>query len=351
MILRLLSKWRWPARLAVLGLVAAAGPVQPLRSVAEPIVAPNRSASVDVRARAIDAFKTNERELRQFGRLEFRGGVELTSSSRDFGGLSGLRMGRDGAQFVAITDKGNWFTGRIVYDGARPAGIAEAAMAPMLDAGGQRLAARGWYDTEGIADDGQGTLYVGIERVNRIVKFDFARQGVLARAEPIRTSPAVQTLPNNRGIEALAFVPKAMPLAGTLIAFSERGLDSAGNTRAFLIGGPAPGGFTVRRTDDFDISDCALLPSGDLLLLERRFSWTSGVAIRLRRIALASIAPGGLVDGPILLFADMGYQVDNMEALGVHRTPQGETVLTLLSDDNFSALQRTLLLQFTLLDE
>jgi hypothetical protein len=47
----------------------------------------------------------------------------------------------------------------------------------------------------------------------------------------------------------------------------------------------------------------------------------------------------------------MGYQVDNMEALGVHRTPQGETVLTLLSDDNFSALQRTLLLQFTLLDE
>jgi hypothetical protein len=40
-----------------------------------------------------------------------------------------------------------------------------------------------------------------------------------------------------------------------------------------------------------------------------------------------------------------------MEALGVHRTPQGETVLTLLSDDNFSALQRTLLLQFTLLDE
>ena len=138
MILRLLSKWRWPARLAVLGLVAAAGLVQPLRSVAEPIVAPNRSASVDVRARAIDAFKTTE--LPQFGRLEFRGGVELTSSSRDFGGLSGLRMGRDGAQFVAITDKGNWFTGRIVYDGARQTGIADAALAPMLDAGSPRAA-------------------------------------------------------------------------------------------------------------------------------------------------------------------------------------------------------------------
>ncbi len=351
MILRRLSKGRWPARRAVLGFVAAAGLVAPLLTMAEPVLAPDRGVSIEVRARAIDAFKTNEPELRQFGRIEFRGGLELTSSSREFGGLSGLRMGRDGAQFVAITDKGNWFTGRIVYAGARPAGIADAAIAPMLDAGGQRLAARGWYDTEGIADDGQGKLYVGIERVNRIVKFDFARQGVLARAEPVRTSPAVQTLPNNRGIEALAFVPKGMPLAGTLIAFSERGLDSAGNTRGFLIGGPAPGGFVVRRTDDFDISDCALLPSGDLLLLERRFSWASGVAIRLRRIALSSLAPGALADGSILLFADMGFQVDNMEALAAHRTAQGETVLTLLSDDNFSSLQRTLLLQFTLLDE
>jgi hypothetical protein len=40
-----------------------------------------------------------------------------------------------------------------------------------------------------------------------------------------------------------------------------------------------------------------------------------------------------------------------MEGLGIHRSPQGETVLTLISDDNFSALQRTLLLQFTLIDE
>jgi hypothetical protein len=339
-----------PASLAVVGLLVA-GLVHPPAAMAEPAVAPERGVSIEVRARTIDAFKTNEPELRRFGRLEFRGGLELTSSYREFGGLSALRMGRDGSQFVAITDKGFWFTGRIVYEGTRPVGIADAAMAPMLDAGGRPLAARGWYDTEGLADDGQGTLYVGIERVNRIVKFDFARHGVLARAEPVRAPPGLQALPYNLGIEGLAFVPKGLPLAGALIAFSERALDRAGNIRAFLIGGPAPGGFAVRRTDGFDINDCALLPSGDLLLLERRFSWASGIAIRLRRIALASIAPGALVDGPVLLFADMGYQIDNMEALGVHRTAQGETVLTLLSDDNFSVLQRTLLLQFTLVDE
>jgi hypothetical protein len=32
----------------------------------------------------------------------------------------------------------------------------------------------------------------------------------------------------------------------------------------------------------------------------------------------------------------------------VHHAPSGELVLTLVSDDNFSSLQRTLLLQFTL---
>ena len=37
-----------------------------------------------------------------------------------------------------------------------------------------------------------------------------------------------------------------------------------------------------------------------------------------------------------------------MEGLSVHRSGGGEVGLTLISDDNFSAVQRTLLLQFTL---
>jgi hypothetical protein len=64
---------------------------------------------------------------------------------------------------------------------------------------------------------------------------------------------------------------------------------------------------------------------------------------------LASLHPGALVDGPVLFFADFGQQVDNMEGLSVHQSPAGETVLTMISDDNFSAIQRTLLLQFTLI--
>jgi hypothetical protein len=146
----------------------------------------------------------------------------------------------------------------------------------------------------------------------------------------------------------MVFVPKGLPMAGTLIAISERGLSAAGDIDAVLIGGPNPGSFAVKRNASFDVTDAALLPGGDVLLLERRFSWTSGLAVRLRRIALGAIKPNALVDGPVLFEADLGYEIDNMEGLSVHRLPGGEIVLTLVSDDNFSLLQRTLLLQFTL---
>jgi hypothetical protein len=306
---------------------------------------------IDIAARTIDAFNAGAAEQMRFGALEFRGGLELTSSHREFGGLSAIRVAADGARFVALTDKGRWLTGRITYDKReRPSGIADAVMAPILGQDGRSLASRGWYDTESIAEDG-GTLYVGIERVHRIVRFDFGRDGVLARGTPIPLPPGISRLPSNKGLEAMVVVPRGLSLAGTLIALSERGLDARGNLRGFLIGGPSAGEFAIRRSDDFDISDCALLPSGDLLILERRFFWWSGIAMRIRRIPLATIAPDALVDGRELIFADMGFQIDNMEGLSVHRTAAGETILTLVSDDNFSALQRTILLQFKLVDE
>jgi hypothetical protein len=106
--------------------------------------------------------------------------------------------------------------------------------------------------------------------------------------------------------------------------------------------------FSLKRADEFDVSDCAATPDGRLLVLERRFSWARGLAIRIRSVPLAMIKPGALVDGTELITADMGQQIDNMEALSVHRDSGGALVLTLISDDNFSPLQRTLLLQFTL---
>ena len=319
-------------------------------SAQTPVRATDPPAAIEITAQPIANFDYANSSRRRFGMLEFRGGLVLTSRFKEFGGISAIRVRPDGARFLALTDKGWWLRGRITYAGTRPTGIADAEMAPILGPDGKSLASRRWYDTESIAEDG-GIVYVGIERVNRIVRFDYGKDGLLARGQPIDVPPRVRTLPNNKGLEALVFVPRTLPLGGTLIAISERGLDRDGNLLAFLIGGPSPGTFAVERTADFDVSDAAQLPSGDILLLERKFSWTSGLFIRIRRVKLADVRPGAVVSGPVLFEGDLTQAIDNMEGLSVHRTAAGETVLTMISDDNFSALQRTLLLQFTLLEK
>jgi hypothetical protein len=336
------SRPRGLAVALVAGLVLSALP----GSAQTPKV-PDPPAAIEIQAQRLAGLDHGDPARRKFGMLEFRGGLVLTSRFKEFGGISAIRVQPDGAQFIAATDKGWWLRGRITYEGKRPTGVADAEMAPILGPDGLSLALRRWYDTESIAQDG-GTLYVGIERVNRIVRFDYGKDGLLARGQPIDVPPRVRSLPNNKGLEALVFVPRGLPLGGTLVAISERGLDKDGNILAFLIGGPRPGTFAVKRSADFDISDATMLPSGDLLVLERKFSWTSGLFIRIRRFALADLRPGAVIDGPVLFEGDLSYAIDNMEGISAHRTPDGEVVLTLISDDNFSALQRTLLLQFTL---
>jgi hypothetical protein len=310
------------------------------------VVAP---AKIDVNARPIPSFDTRDRSHVRFGALEYRSGLVLTSPFRGFGGLSGLRMDATGERFIAISDKGAWFTGRIVYQGREMTGLAEVEATPMLGADGRPITARGWYDSEAIALDGS-LVYVGLERVHQILRFDFSKGSTRSLGEVVAVPPAMRKLPSNRGIEALVVVPKGSPLAGTLIAISERGLDANGDIIGFLIGGKTPGQFAVRRIGDFDISDAALLPSGDLLVLERKFSWLSGIGIRIRRIPLVSLRPGALVDGPSIFDADLGEEIDNLEGIDAHVTAEGETVVTMVSDDNFSMIQRTLLLQFTLMD-
>jgi hypothetical protein len=305
--------------------------------------------AVEVKSRPVEAFDLRDRTRRRFGELEFRSGLILTSSFKGFGGLSAFRVDPKGEGFIAMNDKGDWFTGRIAYSGKALAGLTDVRSAPMLGSDGKPITTKKLYDSEALAIDGM-TLYVGIERANRILKFDFRRGGITSFGEEIAIPPALRRLPYNKGPEGLVFVPKGMPLEGSLIVVSERGLDASGNLIGFLIGGPRPGQFAIRRTDEFDISDAALLPSGELLILERKFSLLNGVGIRIRKVPLRAIAPGAVVDGPSIFDADLGHEIDNMEGLDVHRNEDGDIVLTMISDDNFSLLQRTLLLQFTLVE-
>lgn len=335
---------------AVPDIVRAQTAVQPPTKQATPdefsVAAP---VSIKVNARPLPSFDTRDRSHVRFGSLEYRSGLILTSGFRGFGGLSGLRLDAKGERFIAISDKGSWFTGRIVYNGREMTGLDDVEASPMLGPDGKPITARGWFDSESIALDGS-MVYVGLERVNQLLRFDFAKGFTRAPGEVVPLPPAVRKLPFNKGLEALVMVPMGFALAGTLLAISERGLDAQGNILAFLVGGKTPGQFTVRRTDNFDVSDAVLLPSGDLLLLERKFSLLGGIGIRIRRVALASVVPGAVIDGPAIFNADLGNEIDNMEGIDAHVTPDGETVLTLVSDDNFSMIQRNLLLQFTLVE-
>jgi hypothetical protein len=305
------------------------------------------AVNFEIETSPVESFDLRDPQRRNFGALVFRGGIELTSHQSGFGGLSSIRLFDGGTRFVIASDRGRWLRGHIVYDGIRPAKITDAEMAPMLAEDGRPLALKGWFDTESLADDG-GIFYVGIERVNQIVRFDYGKDGFAARAEPIKFPPEIKKLPFNKGLEAMTFVPRNLPLGGTLIAISERGLDSAGNIRAFLIGGPSPGLFGVARIGDFDVTDAAVTPAGDLLILERSFSLWYGAGMRIRRVPLKEVKPGAVIRGETLFEADRNYMIDNMEGLAVHRAANGDIVLTLLSDDNFNPLQRALLLQFTL---
>src|SRR5262249_31133776 len=260
----------------------AQSPNSPSKPAAKDETFVSAPVSIEVKARAIPSFDPRDRSHARFGSLEWRSGLVLTSAFRGFGGLSGIRLDRKGERFIAISDKGGWFTGRIVYAGREMTGLDDVEASPLLGPDGRPITARGWFDSESIALDGS-FVYIGLERVNQVLRYDFSKGFTRSLGEVVPLPPATKKLPYNKGLESLVFVPRGQPLAETLIAIGERGLDPQGNLIGFLVNGPSPGQFSVRRTDNFDISDAVLLPAGDLLILERRFSWLGGIGIRIRR--------------------------------------------------------------------
>ena len=347
--MRLFRRRRWIAAAIVsLGVIAAGtwALAQGTRTAAAP-------TPIAVDATPIASFDNRDPTRVRFGALEFRGGLALTSGFSAFGGISGLQIEPDGAHILAVTDRGSWLKARIVYRDGRPDGLADAEMAPLLGANGKPLASQRMYDTESLTRIGDA-LYVGIERVHRIVRFA-AKDGLTAHGAEIARPAEFASLRYNGSLECLASPPQGQPHAGKLVVVTEESLDGEGNLRSFVLdptarNPAAPLHFTVKRSDQFDVSDCTILPPGELLLLERSYSPLRGVAMRIRRVPLTEIKEGAVVDGPELIRADLGYQIDNMEGIAVHRNEAGETIITLVSDDNFSPIQRNILLQFAIVD-
>src|SRR6478609_2104844 len=114
-------------------------PPKPIRPDEHSVTAP---VSIEVNARPVPAFDTRDRSHVRFGSLEYRSGLVLTSGFRGFGGLSGLRLDAKGERFIAISDKGSWFTGRIVYSGRAMVALADVEAAPLLGPDGKPITTR-----------------------------------------------------------------------------------------------------------------------------------------------------------------------------------------------------------------
>jgi hypothetical protein len=286
-------------------------------------------------------------DILRVGRLTYLGGLQFSSGHWLFGGFSGLEISADGSRLLAVSDRGTWWTADLVLKEGVPVGVANSVLTTMADAEGNALET-GENDAEGLAVGSDGDVYVSFERHHRIARFrpeDPAdpSSAVLARETPVAVPAALADAPSNGGLEALAALSD-----GRLFALTEEMPASEGHYRGWLIDGETFAPFDFPVHPPFKNTDAAQLPGGDVLVLQRRYGLLSGLGARLCQVPASSLKPGSRLVCETVAEMQPPQSIDNMEALAVRRTPDGETLVYIMSDDNFSALQRTVLLVFRL---
>jgi hypothetical protein len=85
-----------------------------------------------------------------------------------------------------------------------------------------------------------------------------------------------------------------------------------------------------------------------VIFVERSFSFIAGLDIRVASVPAASIQPGATLMPREIAKLSHPLTIDNFEGIAARRDENGDTLIYLVSDDNFSALQRTLLVMFAL---
>lgn len=326
----------------------AAGLVLALASYG--LAAPKGPEPAGVMSARIPLFVNNPSQKRA-GKLVYRGGLVLSSDRREFGGWSDLGVSADGREILALSDQGHWLRAGLTYDGNGDlAGVTDSEIAPLLDKNGRPIHGRE-NDSEGLAlerpNDVHGPVVVSFEIEPRLWRYDLSK-GLDARPTEVPLGDWAQPLPRNRQIEAITlFRPD------TLLAFAEEKLGAGEDLLAAMEAYPNPTGVPMTRRlsvvprDPFDITSAANAPDGGIFMLERRFSLLGGLGMEIRHIPAGEIHEGARLKGEVL--ANLSFQdanIDNMEGLAVRKGARGETLLYVISDNNYWRLQRTLLLMF-----
>lgn len=302
----------------------------------------------------VPAFDPQQPDQTRFGPLRFVGGLQIDSPDRRLGGLSGVEISPDGRKIMMVSDIGDLLTATVDYDGDRPVGLSAVSIVRLPGDDGRPLSSKSGADAESLrARSGQGLpddILVGFERDNRVLDYPVGADGQLGTPKRLALPAELADLPYNKGLEGIAVIPPGAPNAGAVVVFSESVAEKGDlEIRGWMAKDGDVRPLSLRRDSGFDLTDMTALPNGDVLVLERRFNILLGVAMRLRRIRAAELDGPQPMRGEVLFTGGMAYAIDNMEGIAVHRTADGRFILTIVSDDNFSALQRTLLLQFELL--
>jgi hypothetical protein len=312
---------RWAALGLVLALAACAQPPTLPRT---PVAA---GPAITIEAESVPVDPTNP-DKQALGRFSYAGGLQLTSTdTARLHGLSDLKVTRDGA-LLAESDEGDLLKARIVLDAKGwLAGVTDARMTVLDGVDGKPLQTKEEADAEGIALLANGDMLVSFEEHDRILVYP--AKGGPPREAP---SPAVK-FPFNLGMEALAAYPKAGPDAYVV------GGEASGQTWICKLSAPCVEDRKVEKAADFFLVAVAPIDDGRIAYLLR--AWDP---IRGSRISLVLYDPKGAEIARLNLARPL--TVDNFEGLAAVPGPNGAIRFYLISDDNFSPSQRTLLLAF-----
>ncbi|MGF1477575.1 MAG: esterase-like activity of phytase family protein [Geminicoccaceae bacterium] len=263
----------------------------------------------------------------------FRG--ELTSDDPRFGGLSGIDLDPDGSTLWLVGDRGTVWQARLqMGEGGRVDHLANwqatelsrhQAQAKSMDA--EALVVR---------DENIAVAFEGDHRVNLLERSPFENPEQKPRV--VWRAPDDAPLSSNGGIEALSDLPD-----GGLIAIGEE-VNRDGLAPVWVFGAGDPREGTYRPAPGFSPTGADRLGTM-LVIVERSLSLLGGWQARLTCVAVPPV-DGEVAFRPVELARfSADDDVDNLEAVTLLR--RGEDVhLFLVSDDNFSGLQKTVLLQF-----
>lgn len=289
--------------------------------------------SIDYRA-GVDV-KEVDPGAERVGPFDVLGMWQLDSRNTRFGGYSGL-VPLGGGHMLAASDRG-----AAMRFGIGDAGPGGFALAPL----GDPDYAPGEYalDIESITrDPASGRVWLAYEGLNMIERRD-ARLANPARIRP----QAMARWGGNSGPEAMLrladgrFVMLGEGRSGWF-ADAFPGLLWAGDP----LGGEEPVEFALAIPDRFRPTDMAQLPDGRVLVLARRLApgWPVFQAVLLMGDP-RDIAAGRLWPLRELARFEPPFLTDNFEGLAVDPSQGYPVTISMISDDNGAALQRTLLMR------